>query len=507
MDDSAKKMSDTMRGAIGGFAAGGAINRILDQHRSLAKQTAFGSLGDDMVGRAARGLPSPEISEAMAKITEGSAFFESQSKIGKLFENARFGGIDIPDPLSKYGALQKQIEAAMGAIGAVSGSPFGKALDTAGRLSLFHDERYPRHIGKAVEAAIAKINAPFDFSGLSAARQAALGIDTGAIGALTRSHHWASAVGAISDKRIDALLGTGLKATQLDELRRAIGGISAATAGLGLGDERPGSLRAMLAGMEATSTKLALFAGSIDVLGPGSSDGSAAYEALLGGYSTPDILARRGMRDSRERARVYRDLDVDTGLIEGDNVATVAVLVDSGLVEGERTRNGTVTAVVEVGPVRMRIMASRPKMGAFGAIDAFETGLRAFVADKLEAAQGPNWFKQRVPGDLIGRAKDRRREAMRAGEAGLPLIHYIDLGDLITVIVRKDNWAELFEAVFDRPEPLRVDLERLTANRRPTMHSRPIDPVQLCEIILIIRRLTGWMERDGTWDIGWDTDI
>lgn len=501
MDDSAKKMSDAMRGAIGGFAAGRAINRILDQHRSLAKLNAFGSLGDDTVSRVARGLPSSEIAEAMAKITAGSAFFESQSKIGKLFENARFGGIDIPDPLSKYGALQKQIEAAMGAI---SGSQFGKALDTAGRLSLFHDERYPRHIGKAVEAAIATINAPFDFSGLSAARQAALGIDTGAIGALMRSHHWASAVGAISDKRIDALLGTGLNATQLDELRRAIGGISAATAGLGLGDERPGSL---LAGMEATSTKLALFAGSIDVLGPGSSGGSAAYEALLGGYSTPDILARGGMRDSRERARLYRDLDVDTGLIEGDNAATVAVLVDSGLVEGERTRNGTVTAVVEVGPVRMRIMASRPKIGAFGAIDAFETGLRAFVADKLEAAQGPNWFKQRVPGDLMGRAKDRRREAMRAGEAGLPLIHYIDLGDLITVIARKDNWAELFEAVFDRPEPLRVDLERLTANRRPTMHSRPIDPVQLCEIMLIIRRLTGWMERDGTWDIGWDTDI
>jgi len=65
----------------------------------------------------------------------------------------------------------------------------------------------------------------------------------------------------------------------------------------------------------------------------------------------------------------------------------------------------------------------------------------------------------------------------------------------------------LFEAVFDRPEPLRVDLERLAANRRPTMHSRPIDPVQLCEIMLIIRRVTGWMERDGTWGSGWDADI
>lgn len=75
------------------------------------------------------------------------------------------------------------------------------------------------------------------------------------------------------------------------------------------------------------------------------------------------------------------------------------------------------------------------------------------------------------------------------------------------MIVRKDNWAELFETVLDRPEPLRVDLERLTANRRSTTHSRPIDPVQFCEILLIIRRLTGWMGRDGTWGMGWDADI
>lgn len=107
----------------------------------------------------------------------------------------------------------------------------------------------------------------------------------------------------------------------------------------------------------------------------------------------------------------------------------------------------------------------------------------------------------------MNRAKGRRREAMRAGEAPLPLIHYTDLGDLISVILRNDNWGELFEAVFDRSEWLKVDLERLNANRRPTMHSRPIDPVQLCEIVFTIRRLVGWMERDGEWGSGWDSDF
>ncbi|MFO1124626.1 MAG: endonuclease NucS [Methylocystis sp.] len=47
--------------------------------------------------------------------------------------------------------------------------------------------------------------------------------------------------------------------------------------------------------------------------------------------------------------------------------------------------------------------------------------------------------------------------------------------------------------MFDRAEWLKVDLERLNANRRPTMHSRPVEPVQLCEIVFTIRRLVGWM--------------
>nr|WP_243843491.1 Swt1 family HEPN domain-containing protein [Sphingomonas vulcanisoli] len=154
----------------------------------------------------------------------------------------------------------------------------------------------------------------------------------------------------------------------------------------------------------------------------------------------------------------------------------------------------------------MRILATRPKLGAFGAIEAFENGLRAFVAAKLAPAHGAKWFVQRVPGDIVGRAKERRREAMRSGEAALDLIFYTDLGDLLTIIVRRDNWSEHFEAVFDRAEWLRVDLERLTAYRRPTMHSRPIEPPLLCEIVFIIRRLVGWMERDGIWDHGWDAD-
>lgn len=481
MDDSAKKMNDAMRGAIGRFAVGGAIDSILNRQHSLVKLAALGGFGDDTLSRAARGLPGREVSDAIAKITTALALFESQRKIGSAFDATT--------------------------LGVLNGSPLDRALEAAGRFSAFHKVSYPQHLSKAIEAAVRKLNAPFDFPGLSAAKQSTLGIDIGSIGALTRSRQWASAIGAIPDSRIDALLGTSLKASQLDELRRAVGGIDAVTTGLGLADARHGSLHAMLASMEATSSKLSLFAGSIDVLGPGSSSSVAAYDALLGGYSAHEMIARSGMHDRRERTRLYRDLDVDEGLIEGDNAATVAVLVESGVVEGERTRHGTVTALVEAGPVRMRIMASRPKMGAFGAIDAFENGLRAFVSAKLESVQGPNWFKQRVPGDLVGRAKERRREAMRAGEPSLPLIYYIDLGDLVTVIVRKDNWVELFEAVFDRPEPLRVDLERLTANRRPTMHSRPIDPVQLCEIILIIRRLTGWMERDGAWSVGWDADI
>lgn len=434
--------------------------------------------------------------------------FDSAIPQGSLLDRAQRDALQLYDPLAKYGAMRSAVEAAIGKINTFEATGFGRAHDAAAKLAFVGGHRFGSGLDERIAESIRRINKPY--AALTARQEALLGINHDTVGALARTRHWADALTGSTSRDYAAILGTGDRyRKEFEALNLAAGSIASATQGFGGNSLATiAALRsAELGALTATATKMSLFAGSLDVLGPGAGGNHAAYTALLGSYTTPAMLDRPYWRDPRERARYYRDQDVDEGLIDADNAATVAVLIDSGVVEGKRTRAGTMTAVVEAGPVKVRIVASRPKIGAFGAIDAFENGLRTFVTAKLMAAQGPSWFKQRVPGDVVGRAKDRRREAMRAGEIALDLIHYIDLGDMISVITRKDNWAEVFEAVFDRAEWLKVDLERLNASRRPTMHSRPVDPVQLCEIILTIRRLVGWIEREGQWDLGWDNDV
>jgi hypothetical protein len=507
MTGSGKSLKD-LAGSSLGFRTSNALERAMETQRSIDKLTALGAFRDDAICRAARGLYSPEMEEALAIASGKIAALDPKFKTGSAFAQLKIAALNLPDPFEKFGPMRSALEEAMGKIGRIDTTAFGVAHSTAAKLSLLDGHRFGNPLDDRISEAMKKMTE--SYAGLSASMRAALDIDRTALGALSRSQHWADALTGKSARDYATLLGTGDKyRKQFAALNLAAGSIAEATAGFkasGAFAEAAG-LGRRFAGIDITTTKMSLFAGAIDVLGPSAGGSQAAYTALLGGYSTPAMLDRPYWRDPRERARYYRDQDVDDGLIDADNAATVQVLIESGVVEGRRTRAGTMTAVVEAGPVKLRIMASRPKMGAFGAIDAFENALRAFVSAKLEAVAGPKWFKQRVPGDITKRAKERRREAMRAGEPPLSLIHYTDLGDLIGVILRKDNWGEMFETVFDRAEWLKVDLERLNTHRRPTMHSRPIEPVQLCEIVFTIRRLVGWMERDGAWDYGWDGDI
>ncbi len=504
MAGSGKSLNDPPGGSRG-LRTSNALERALEAQRSLDKLTAFGMSRDDPLSRAARGLASREIEKAMAVASGKMGALNPLVETGSVFDQLKRNALKLHDPFEKFGATRSAIEDATG-IGRINTTAFGIAHSTAAKLSLLDGLKLGNSMDERLSQAMKQQTKPY--ATLAASLQTALGIDRQALGALSRTRHWADRLSGSTARDYAALVGTGEKyRKQFDALNLAADSIAKATASFsGSGALADAALGSRFAGLDVTSTKMSLFAGAIDVLGPGAGGSQAAYAALLGGYSSTQMLDRAYWRDPRERARYYRDQDVDDGLIDGDNAATVAVLIDSGVVEGRRTRAGTMTAVVEAGPVKLRVVASRPKMGAFAAIDSFENALRAFVSGKLEGLAGPNWFKQRVPGDVMTRAKERRREAMRAGEAQLPLIHYTDLGDLIGVILRKDNWNGLFEAVFDRAEWLKVDLERLNANRRPTMHSRPVEPVQLCEIVFTIRRLVGWMERDGVWDRGWDDD-
>ena len=324
-----------------------------------------------------------------------------------------------------------------------------------------------------------------------------------------RASLWASNIDGHSSMAMAAALNVsrGIDG-QLNRLTRAAAGIVRA------GELAPTvlSMRALDRHSDATALKLSAFGGSLDLFGPSAPAGQAAFDALFGRWHMRSDLPAGFFRDPAVRTRVYRDAEVDAGLVDASSAEVVELLVESGAVAGERV-GGRIRAVVEIGPLRMTVTAGRARHDAYRAIDGFEVALRAFVATRLASAceadgQDPaKWFTARVPGNIVSDAMRVRRDAYKAGEPKQPLISFTNLGELITIITTNRNWTAVFEPVFADRDGFKVDLQRLTAHRRPAMHARPIDGPRLAEILLMIRRLTASMEADGNWDAGWDDDI
>ena len=90
----------------------------------------------------------------------------------------------------------------------------------------------------------------------------------------------------------------------------------------------------------------------------------------------------------------------------------------------------------------------------------------------MTAAIGENWIKHRVPGDMCRQWKDKRTKALDGGEPKHPLIAYADFTDYVQIIVRRDNWNQVFASVFPRKSLVEESLQRLYPN--PGLHhARP----------------------------------
>lgn len=105
-------------------------------------------------------------------------------------------------------------------------------------------------------------------------------------------------------------------------------------------------------------------------------------------------------------------------------------------------------------------------------LQRFESYLRAFIDQRMTATVGENWIKHRVPGDMRRRWKDKQTRALDEGEPKQPLISYADFTDYVTLIVRGDNWDQVFASVFRRKSLVQESLQRLYPIRICTMHAR-----------------------------------
>ena len=122
-----------------------------------------------------------------------------------------------------------------------------------------------------------------------------------------------------------------------------------------------------------------------------------------------------------------------------------------------------------------------------------EVGLREFLIDTFEAQIGVKWWKQRLPNDV--------KEASQSGlqiERGAKWseivshhpIYYIDFPDLKKILIRKDNWQDIFQPIFKRQDILEATLGELEPIRNKIAHNRKATLTDLVLVRAAFKKIT-----------------
>ena len=108
----------------------------------------------------------------------------------------------------------------------------------------------------------------------------------------------------------------------------------------------------------------------------------------------------------------------------------------------------------------------------------------------MTAQYGPNWMRGRLPNGIHDSWQEKKRKAIEAGQPDVPLIEFADFTDYERIICKADNFREVFQLYFTRPESVRESLQRLYPVRVATMHSRLITQEDELFLFVEVRRLT-----------------
>jgi len=124
----------------------------------------------------------------------------------------------------------------------------------------------------------------------------------------------------------------------------------------------------------------------------------------------------------------------------------------------------------------------------------FEYGLREFIDDLMTTKFGDDWIQHRIPPTMKEEwerkaAIDKKKQSPKA-RTEMPLISYADFSDYETIIIRKDNWREVFVDFFQHKPSVQESFRRLYPVRICTMHARPITLDDSLYLLVEVKRLS-----------------
>jgi hypothetical protein len=109
----------------------------------------------------------------------------------------------------------------------------------------------------------------------------------------------------------------------------------------------------------------------------------------------------------------------------------------------------------------------------YGELLPFEIQVRGFITKVMTDKFGPDWMEGHLPDEMLKVWKDKKERAKQKGE-DRPLVEYADFTDYIRIIELKDNWRNVFEAIFGRQSDIQESFVRLFPVRLCAMHARII---------------------------------
>jgi len=102
-------------------------------------------------------------------------------------------------------------------------------------------------------------------------------------------------------------------------------------------------------------------------------------------------------------------------------------------------------------------------------LDELENAIRKCIKSNLQKIS-KNWWIERVPPDIRQKAEERQKK----DELKREFVQYLDFADYVKIIVRRDNWREVFQKIFKEKEVIMAKLKELEPIRNAVRHGRKL---------------------------------
>lgn len=183
---------------------------------------------------------------------------------------------------------------------------------------------------------------------------------------------------------------------------------------------------------------------------------------------------------TRKLNRVYRYINAETRIKHG-------ILVLKEIQQLETIYNN------EIPKIYKKEMAE-----AYNILQKLETSLRKCIEDNLSAVS-ENWWIESVPNDVREKAARRRKKNEAqwpwSNSQDLLPIHYVDFTDYQKIIMKRNNWREIFKTIFTDNVILSAKLRELEPIRNSIAHSRDINDIELSRLRLHASDIIALIER------------